>query len=212
MEFAQAVQFNTLDIGLEVRGSVMNTALPMPEPEGRPDRVLLALTRAGDRGAAGELYERYARRLWALAARRTAGGPLDPDDVVQSAFRTFLAGVKRGRYDVPEGRDLWALLVAVALNKVRAYRREAGALKRGGGRRFSADADPIAPDADPTLEVAARDILGLFSPRERELIELRLAGHRVDAIAARVARSKRTIERTLQTCRDRLLQLMADHD
>lgn len=103
---------------------------PDETPEGRPDHVLLALTRSGDRAAAGELYERYARRLRDLAAHRTAGGPIEPDDVVQSAFRTFLAGVGRGLYDVPDGQDLWALLVVVALNKVRAYARSASAAKR----------------------------------------------------------------------------------
>ena len=179
----------------------------------RPDRLLLALTRAGDSAAAGELYERYARRLRGLACKRAEGRPIDPDDVVQSVFRTFLAGVGRGRYDVPEGRDLWALLVVVAVNKMRAYTRSVRALKRGAGRAETGlTRDPPDAAADPALEVAARDMLACFSPRERELIELRLAGHRVEGIAARLTRSKRTVERTLQNCRERLLTLMAEND
>ena len=185
------------------------TALP------RPDQELLALTRAGDRAAAGELYERYADRLRELAGRRTAGGVVDADDVVQSAFRTFLAGVGRGLYDVPDGQDLWALLVVVALNKVRAYARSASAVKRSGGRRLPDPAAETLPDraaADPALLAATRDVLGRFSPLERELVDLRLAGHHVAGIAERLGRSKRTVERTLQNCRERLLTLMADHE
>ena len=193
----------------------MATPATPETPEGRPDNVLLALTRAGDRGAAGELYERYARRLRDLAERRTAGGTIEPDDVVQSAFRTFFAGVGRGLYDVPDGHDLWALLVVVALNKVRAYARSASAGKRAGGGRLSDPAAETLPDRgaiDPALAAATQDVLSRFSPQERELIDLRLAGHHVKSIAHQLDRSKRTVERTLQSCRERLLTLMADHE
>ena len=135
--------------------------------------------------------------------------------MVQSAFRTFLTGVNRGLYDVPDGQDLWALLVVVALNKVRAYARAAGAGKRAGGRRLSDPAAETLPDrgaVDPALAAAAEDVLAQFPPRERELIDLRLAGHPVETIARQLDRSKRTVERTLQTCRERLLTLMADHE
>ena len=65
---------------------------------------------------------------------------------------------------------------------------------------------------DPTLAAATQDVLSQFSPLERELIDLRLAGHHLEGIARHLARSKRTVERTLQYCRERLLTLMADHD
>jgi len=181
----------------------------------RPDHVLLALTRAGDQAAAGQLYERYAQRLHDLAERRTAGSSLEADDVVQSAFRTFLAGVGRGLYDVPDGKDLWALLVVVALNKVRAYARSASAAKRSGRRDDDPSSAETLPDrgtTDPALLAATRDVLNQFTPHEREVVELRLAGHQIDEIAGRLARSKRTVERVLQNCLARLLTLMAHHD
>ncbi len=187
-----------------------------PPPDERSDRALLALTRTGDRAAAGELYDRYARRIRNLAERRTAGSTLEPDDVVQSTFRTFLAGVGRGLYDVPDGQDLWALLVVVALNKVRAYARTAAAAKRTTGRRIDdASAAETLPDngtTDPALLAVTQDVLNRFTPMERELVELRLAGHHVDGIAATLGRSKRTVERILQTCRERLLLSMDTHD
>lgn len=187
----------------------MDAAQSTNSDASRPDRLLLALARAGDRDAAGEIYERYARRLLRLAGNR-ATGVVEADDVVQSAFRTFLAGVKRGCYEVPEGRDLWALLVVVTLNKLRGYARAAGTAKRAAPAcRLDPDSLPDRAAPDPVAVAAARDVLTRFSSRERELIELRLAGHPVEGIAERVYRSKRTVERTLQSCRERLLTLMA---
>src|SRR5579884_576430 len=62
----------------------------MAEP--RKDESLLDLWRAGSEEAARQLFERYTDRLIALArghidqrlARR-----VDPEDITQSAFRTF---------------------------------------------------------------------------------------------------------------------------
>jgi len=185
-------------------------------PLARPDRELLALASAGDRAAANELYERYAVRLRELAVRRTSGSTFEADDVVQSTLRTFFAGVGRGLYDLPEGEDLWALLVVVALNKIRSYARSASTAKRDRSRRIDdaamAETIPDRSAPDPALLAATQDILNGMGTLERELIELRLAGHTVEDIALKLDRSKRTIERTLQTCRDRLLIQMVKYD
>jgi RNA polymerase sigma-70 factor (ECF subfamily) len=49
------------------------------------DPELLADVAAGDLGAIGELYDRYARDVW-RAACRTLGDPADADDVVHATF------------------------------------------------------------------------------------------------------------------------------
>jgi RNA polymerase sigma-70 factor, ECF subfamily len=180
----------------------------------RPDRALLDLIRGGDRAAAGELYERYARRLRDLASQGLAGGPFDADDVVQSAFRTFLATAGRGHYDVPDGRDLWALLAVVTLNKARSHARRAAALKRSpaGGLVGLTDTPAPVSATDPVGHAAAGEVLDRFPPHERALIELRVAGYEVAEIAARVGRSKRTVERLLRDCCQRLLALTVAHE
>ncbi len=182
----------------------------------RSDRQLLELARAGDRDSANELCKRYADRLRELAVRRTSGSTVEADEVVQSTLRTFFAGVGRGLYDLPEGEDLWALLVVAALNKIRSYARSASAAKRDRSRRIDdaamAETIPDRGAPDPALLAATRDILNGMGSLERELIELRLAGHTIDDIALKLDRSKRTIERTLQTCRDRLLIQLVKYD
>jgi len=135
----------------------------------------------------------------------------DADDVVQSAFRTFITSADNGLYELPDGRDLWGLLVVIALNKLRSRARYDAARKRRPleNRAGVALADVSAADAEGSEVVDVRDALERLSPAERELVEMRVAGHVVDDIARRVGRSKRTVERQLQSCRDTLAKLVA---
>src|SRR4051795_8567078 len=83
---------------------------------------LLERWRAGDQRAATELYERYAGRLIALARSRLSGklaARFDPEDVVQSVCRSFFARARDGRLVVGQTDDLWQLLVAITLHKLR---------------------------------------------------------------------------------------------
>lgn len=182
----------------------MNAADAPRPPDACPDWYLLSLIQGGDRAAASELYARYAARLRAVAAG-AAHGSADPDDAVQSAFRTFLAAADRGRYHVPDGRDLWALLVTTVLNKLRSHARRATAAKRTPPTVRDVLAETPAPRGDdPALTAAARDIIDGLPPLERLVTELRLAGHSVEEIAGRLGRSQRTVERNFQSCRERL--------
>jgi RNA polymerase sigma factor (sigma-70 family) len=173
--------------------------------DARSDHFLLPLIQQGDRDALAELYERYAVRLGRVVAPRT-GGIYDAEDVVQSAFRTFISTADNGHYDLPDGRDLWGLLVAIALNKLRSRTRYETARKRSptGGR---VEAPVVENEGNEAVDV--RDVLERLPPEERELVELRVAGYVVGDIARRVGRSKRTVERQLQSCRDTLARLVA---
>jgi DNA-directed RNA polymerase specialized sigma24 family protein len=191
-------------------------------PNGGGDPTLFRLLREGDPDAAQALYARYAKRLRALVDRRL--GPdlssrVDPDDIVQSVFRTFLRGVAERRYQVPEGQDLWGLLLVLALNKVRACGQFHRAAKRDvrltrplDGPDVPSDCVVAAAGADPFLHSLAQDLLQQFLPVHRQMIELRLEGYAVAEIAARTGRSRRTVERILQNCRASLLQLVDAHE
>ena len=45
---------------------------------------------------------------------------VDPEDIVQSVFRSFFQRAITDAYSVPAGQDLWKLLLTIALNKVRS--------------------------------------------------------------------------------------------
>jgi RNA polymerase sigma-70 factor (ECF subfamily) len=185
-------------------------AVSSPPRSGAADHLLLARIGRGDRGAVAELYQRYAGRLARFVATRTSG-LYDADDVVQSAFRTFIATSDNGHYHLPDGQDLWGLLVVIALNKLRSRGRYATARKRAADSE-AVSAGATGRDADPSGVIDLRDALERLPAAERELVELRAAGHGVDEIARRVGRSKRTVERQLRACRESLDRLVTADD
>jgi RNA polymerase sigma-70 factor (ECF subfamily) len=177
--------------------------------------------RGGQPDAATELYLRYAERLRALAAGQVApdlAPRLDPDDIVQSVFRTFFRRAAQGQYDVPEGEDLWKLFLIIALHKIRSV----ATFHRAGKRDVRATANGLtdaptgqhlaAPDemALATLRMVIDELLSALPPSMRAIVELRVEGHEVEEIARRTQRSRRSVERALHEFRARLSPLIRE--
>jgi RNA polymerase sigma-70 factor (ECF subfamily) len=187
----------------------------MTSPDSGPtDHSLLRRVRAGEQDAATALYLRYADHLRALAARQTSStlaARVDPDDIVQSVFRTFFRRVGTSGYDVPAGDDLWRLFLVIALRKIRNAAAHHTAAKRDVRQTVS------VRDASHQVESAGGDGTGLAVLRmvidetlarlpegTRRIIELQVEGNEVADIANRVGRSKRSVERVLQQFRGEL--------
>lgn len=186
------------------------TATDRPPPT--PDASLLRRFRGGDEDAATQLYLRYAGRLRALAATR-AGTALasrfDPEDIVQSVFRTFFRRAAAGEYQVPDGDELWKLFLVIGLNKVRAVAAHHKAAKRDVRQTAGGDAvDAAGPSSEEddlrVLQMTIDEMLAPLPATHREIITLRIAGHEVADIAARTGRAKRSVERILQEFRTSL--------
>jgi integrase len=77
--------------------------------------------KAGDLAAAQPLWERYHRRLVALARQRlvtSARREADEEDIVQNAFQSFFEGVSHGCFPQLTDRDnLWRVLVVIIARK-----------------------------------------------------------------------------------------------
>lgn len=179
------------------------------------DKSLLRRFRLGQQEAATELYRRYAPRVHGLARRQCSSRlarRVDADDIVQSVFCAFFQAVRKGYYDVPDGEDLWRLLLVIALNKVRANRTFHQAARRDV--RLTASATTLKSRKhrkDSTgmlLCIALQEALQQLDPTERRMVELLIQGHEVAEIAAKVGRSKRTVERNLQAVRQKLSRLL----
>ena len=179
------------------------------------DRSLLRRLSGGSEDAATELYLRYATRLHALAAAQCSpdlARRVDPEDVVQSVFRTFFRRAVRGEYEVPAGEELWKLFLVIALNKIRAIGTHHRAAKRDVRRTAPADAlefaGPAAARPDEAaltlLRLTVEELLDSLPAAQRRIVELRIAEHDVREIARLTGRSKRTVERVLQQFRTRL--------
>jgi RNA polymerase sigma-70 factor, ECF subfamily len=178
------------------------------------DHSLVQRLRSGEEDAATRLYLRYAHRLQALATAQTSSQlatRFDPEDVVQSVFRTFFRRAQKGLYDVPPGEELWQLLLVLALNKIRelavyhrAQKRDVGRTVGAGEVADGASARGGDEVAYQTLQMVIDTVLAELPELQRRMIVLRIEGYRVDEIADRTGRSKRTVERVLQAFRERL--------
>src|SRR5262249_1614762 len=145
----------------------------------------------GDSAAARELYERYVDRLVALARRRISqslASRLDPEDVVQSAFRTFFDRPKAGRFRL-EGRDhprkppvrlpIHKSLQHVTLHKA-AKRDPAAELGQEDSSQQGWQAvlarEPCPEDAIAFLD-SVETFLAKLSPQDRQILEMRVHGY-----------------------------------
>jgi len=185
----------------------------------RTDASLLRRFQAGEGDAATELYRRYAGRLIDLAAAKTSPDVkqrVDPEDIVQSVFRTFFRRASLGEYEVPDEDELWKLFLVIGLNKIRAVAGFHKAAKRDvrqtTGGEGTAAAGAVSPDdmALRTLQMTIDELLAPLPETHREIIHLRTNGHEVAEIAARVGRAKRSVERILQEFRQKLQGLIHD--
>lgn len=187
------------------------------------DHTLLRRFQAGQQDAATALYVRYANRLQALARKQTSqqlSPRFDPEDVVQSVFRTFFRRASEGCYEVPVGEELWQLLLVLALNKIRKLGSFHRADKRDATRTVVSDHCHELPTgvsgedatAYQTMKMLIDELMSKLSHPQAQIIQLRIEGHEVNEIARLTQRSKRTVERNLQQFRQQLADLINEDD
>ena len=179
---------------------------------------LLAQWRDGSQQAAEELFRRYVDRLMALARSRLSeqmAGRIDPEDVVQSAYRSFFVGAREGRFEVQRGGDLWRLLVAITLHKLRGQVDYHTADKRSvaseQAQDYAAGMPPVpllsrepSPLEAVTLWDEVEQMLRELDPLPRQVLELRLQGHNQAEIAVALRCSQRTVIRVLKRIKQQL--------
>ena len=162
----------------------------------------------GNQEAAAALFHRYAAQLVALARGRLSdklARRIDPEDVVQSAYRSFFADTREGRYQVERGGDLWQLLVAITLHKLNDQVKRNLAQTRRGARAYPSAArrpwTPTALAAKPSpleaivLAEQIEQLLRRLEPLQTRMLEMRLQGHTLEEIAAAAGCSQRTVIR-----------------
>jgi RNA polymerase sigma-70 factor (ECF subfamily) len=189
-----------------------------------PDQTaaLLGRWQQGDQQAAAELFRSYATRLAALVRKRMTGKfaqRVDPEDIVQSACRSFFVSAKAGRFDVQNGGDLWRLLVAITLHKVYRRVQQGKTAKRDLSREqnFGSEdslqglqRDLFGRDPSPEEAAAVADqlveLMQRLEPIERRVLEFRLQGCTAEEIAAEVGCSVRTVRYALSEIKRQLEQ------
>jgi RNA polymerase sigma-70 factor (ECF subfamily) len=186
-------------------------------PTSPKELALLGLLRSGPptgrvaEAAARQLFDTYVHRLLPLArghiSQRLARR-IDPEDVVQSVFRTFFQRIREGRLRLDEQDDLGKLLVGMtvrkALRQVAFHQADRRTPSLEVYRPASSGPEPpefCAPEPSPDMVVAFVDQLEHFldrlRPQDRPILEMRLQGYRNDEIAQHLGKSDRHVRRVL---------------
>ena len=182
------------------------------------DRSLVSLVRSGDESAANELYERYAARVFGLVRSQMSDrtrAHWEPEDIVQSIFKSVFRGMNAGTYDAPPGGTLWKLIAVIAVHKVRRNARRSMSAKRDIRRvDYAEDLDLQSSPLQSIeqMEMAITESLECLKPAETEVVILRVRGFSIEEIAEQTNRSRRTVERLLCHARQRLAEVLCETD
>jgi RNA polymerase sigma-70 factor (ECF subfamily) len=192
-----------------------------------PDRPSIAsLARrlaAGDPGAADVVFDRFVGRLVGLARARLdprLAARVDPEDVVQSALRSFLVRCRDGRLELADPDRLWALLATLTVRKCHRQAEAHFADKRDVRRESAPDEEGATGEPDwgltrePTPEEAAclgevvQEVMArLATPLKRRVFELSLQGCSAAEIAAELNYYERGVERIRTEVKAALIEL-----
>lgn len=158
-------------------------------------------------GFEAELVARFSERLLAFARQQLPAcvqSRVDPEDVVQSVYRSFFQRLHAGQFRFEASHDLWRLLAAMtfrkARNAVKFHLRDRRDSRRAQPLQAAAD---IAEDRSPNeadLEhlVASLDqLLAALPESRRAIVVRRLEGVSVQDIAKEMRCTRQTVYRVL---------------
>lgn len=161
----------------------------------------------GDDDAAKKIYDKYLLRLIALVQKRLSSRltrRLDPEDVIQSAYRSFFRKARDGDFTLQRSGDLWRLLAGITIKKTLKRVEKERAARRNPSReecdvavRETIEGDP-SPEADIILIEQVEQFMNGLSSRDRRIVELRLQDENTEVIAKDVNVSEATVRRTLR--------------
>jgi RNA polymerase sigma-70 factor (ECF subfamily) len=176
--------------------------------------------RTGDPSVVQDFCTQYGTVLEQLAEKHLSPGlrrRVGPEDVVQSAYRTFLRRARAGEFQLSDSEGLWRLLCAITLTKVREAARFHGRKKRGldqeksvgtGTEAVRGAFDPVDPQPSPAEAAEFADqfqqLMTSLDEEERHFVDLKLQQCTNLEVAARLGCSERTVRRILKRVQSRL--------
>jgi len=187
--------------------------------------ALMNRLQAGDQDAAVQIFDRFTRRLIGLARAHLdtlIRQKVDPEDVVQSVYKSFFHRFAEGEFDIASWGSLWGLLAVITVRKCghcieyfqserRDVRAEAPLPRFTDGSASSWDvlaSDPTPSQAAMLAETVA-DLMRTLDERNRQIVMLRLQGYQFAEIAELAGCTERTVQRVLKRVRDWLQERCA---
>jgi RNA polymerase sigma factor (sigma-70 family) len=183
--------------------------------------------RAGDQAAAREVFQRFVDKLIRLARGQFDAllrRKVDPEDVVQSAYKSFFLRYGAGKFEIYDWGNLWGLLTMITLRKCldrveyhraecRNVQREAAAHPQAAESRpwWEAIAREPTPEEAAVLAETVEQLLRGLAEDEQPILELSLQGYTTQEISERLSRPERSVRRLRERVKKQLTrQQLAD--
>jgi RNA polymerase sigma-70 factor (ECF subfamily) len=191
------------------------------------DRLMNRL-REGDGDAAEAVVQRLSSRLNRVARTHLetwVRRKVDPEDIIQSVFRSFFTRCEAGRFDLASWDELWGLLVVIAARKCVNSAEFFGAKCRnataetaflswvdgvGQGERYPAVDPGPSPFEVAALRETVEQLLEGLDGEDRAAVELSLQGYTTREISERLGLAERTVRRLRERLRHRLERMQAE--
>jgi RNA polymerase sigma-70 factor, ECF subfamily len=176
--------------------------------------------KANEEETARALFERFTRRLIGLARtwlQARLQHKIDPEDIVQSAYKSFFLRYGEQALAGEGWEGLWGLLTVITLRKC-ADRVRYNRAERRDVTREEAPPEGSAEMAswqeivgrEPTPEQAAvltetvEQLLETLDEDERPILELSLQGYTTQEISVQLGRAERSVRRLRERIRKQL--------
>jgi RNA polymerase sigma-70 factor (ECF subfamily) len=175
-------------------------------------------------GAERAAFERFTRRLIALAREHLDARlqhKVGPEDVVQSAYKSFFLRYGEGALAAEGWDGMWGLLALITLRKcadrVRYYRaecrdvaREAAGPAQGPEPWQEATGREPTPEQAVALTETVELLLRGLDTDERGVVEMSLQGYTTQEISEQLGRAERSVRRLRERVRGQLERMQRE--
>jgi RNA polymerase sigma-70 factor, ECF subfamily len=186
----------------------------------------LARLNAGDDESARQLLGLFTNRLIGLARKELDSRirqKVDPEDVLQSVFRSFFRRQAESEFELQGWDRLWLLLAAITINKCHRWNRHFRTKSRDVSHEVSMNpqnddaesghealADDPTPEEVVLLTELVEKLLNGLPEKSRPILALALEGCAVPQIIEQTGRSQRSVYRVLSQVKDTLERLATE--
>ena len=191
-----------------------------------PHRATQDSFRSDDDAFANHVFTAYSEQLLQLANTQLnleLHGKVSPEDVVQSAMKSFFRRAKLLGIENSNKDTIWGLLSIITVRKCKKWETFFRCSKRDVQRESVSTDDscfdheqhrpavepPKAEDAIVATELIEH-LLNNFTERQQEMILLRIQGLSTEQIAESCKSSHRTVARTIAKAKSILAGLVLD--
>jgi RNA polymerase sigma-70 factor (ECF subfamily) len=177
---------------------------------------VMARLRAGDAAAAEQVFRRFTHRLIALARTHLDSRvrqKVDPEDVLQSVYKSFFLRCEQGKLNLGGWDNLWALLTVITTRKCGRWAEKFYTRRRNVSAEVPAAdeagvvelfSDDPSPAEAAMLSELVEQLLRDLGERDGAILTLALQGYSGAEISEQLGRPRRTIYRVLDRIKRRL--------